>query len=139
MDRGTGNTRVRKGALREIEAKLHAHLGIPSPAGPGSTEETSRDLSDLMLDLQAEVAALHREAGRIGAIPENYPRRVTWVMRVISALLPWYTRPLVNFSRSAVSSLETTAHVLEQVMIRQEALAEEIRNLKSPRADSFER
>ena len=127
--------RARVASMHEMEFKLHAFLGIPfSPrGGESAVPRLPGDLSDLVLDVKSELAALRRESDRIGKIPENYPRHITWLMRLISALLPWYTRPLVNFSRRTSATAELMSDLLDAVLHRQNALDEEIRALRSGR------
>ncbi|SRR5579883_3482666 len=118
----------------DLEARLHVYLGIPMgdrEPEDGSGEFT-RQWASLIYDLRAELVALRSESERIGRIPPDYPRHVNWVMRAISVLLPWYTRPLVNFGRRAVSTAELTLELLDAVRQHQDALAEEIRQLRSP-------
>ena len=43
-------------------------------------------------------------------------------MKVISAFLPWYTRPLLNFARRAARISDIMAKVLEEVLSSHELL-----------------
>ena len=58
------------------------------------------------------LAEVRRLAGQIGRIPENYPLHVVFVIRVISALLPWYTRPLTQFGQKVTESLDAIVDCL---------------------------
>ena len=102
--------------MDEIEIELHAQLGIPlkfqSRSGAAAA---SGDLSEALHDRECELAELRREGDRIGLIPKDYPRHITWIMRIIAALLPWYTRPLANFGRRTSLTAEATLRLAEEM------------------------
>jgi hypothetical protein len=52
-------------------------------------------------------------------------------MRAISALLPWYTRPIVQFSHMLSRTVQTTANILNELVRAQEQLDGEIHTLRS--------
>jgi len=75
-------------------------------------------------------------------MPAGYPRHVTLVMRLISAALPWYTRPLVEFGQKSSQTLREVSQVLEELARHQESLAAEVAGMKeaiSPVAGGPER
>jgi len=87
----------------ELEAGLYRQLGVPpeflNKVNLASAEATPDSIASAIRDLKREIFELHREASRIGMVPAHYPRHVEIVMKTISALLPWYTRPLTNFGQ----------------------------------------
>jgi len=61
-------------------------------------------------ELRVELFELRKEAALIGAIPQHYPRHIVSIMKAISALLPWYTRPIVQFAQRTSRIIELLAH-----------------------------
>jgi hypothetical protein len=88
---------------------IREYLGQPvMPAGQPSTE-AAPPIQSPKLDLTrlAKLAeALKWEAGQVGTVPQGYPLWVNLVMKTIHRLLPWYTRPLQNFSRVCAEQAE---------------------------------
>lgn len=115
--------RAESNGISELESRLYQHLKIPlggsgpqsndserlpvppPAAGPEGVERIRRALWDLRQD-----------AARLGTIPAGYPRHIDLIMKVISALLPWYTRSLVQFGQRTVETLETMADAIEPVL-----------------------
>lgn len=98
-------------AAREIEVRLCRYLRIPvfrdnGPEGSSSRWPTKR------ARLMSAVEELERRAAAIGTIPFGYPRHIDLVMRVLSALLPWYTRNIVAFARQAVDTVRVLVDTL---------------------------
>ena len=127
-----------------LEERLYRQLGIPIGVHPevrrGWQAAQPDSIHVALNSLRRELHELEREAARIGRLPKDYPRHVDLVMRAISAVLPWYTRPIVQFSRRTVVTAETTVRLLEEVLKRQEAFSAEIASLKkaaSPPANGF--
>lgn len=113
----------------ELEARLYGYLKIPIadllPAQPDSRPAAAgrADLVSLSVRqrkalerLRQAVWELRQDAARIGRIPPGYPRHIDLVMRVISALLPWYTRNLVQFGQRTSQAFQVMAEVLEEVI-----------------------
>ena len=63
-------------------------------------------------------------------MPVGYPRHVGLVMRLISAALPWYTRPLVEFGQKSSQTLREVSQVLDELARRQESVAAEVAGMK---------
>ena len=126
--------------LADLEARLYQHLNIPVPFRahhtPGSAADAPPDdIGKAARRLKHELFELQQEAGRIGKIPLRYPRHIVLVMKAISALLPWYTRPIVDFSQRTSRTAEAMATLLGELLREQELLARqlaEIRNAASP-------
>jgi hypothetical protein len=96
-------------SVENLEGKIRHALGLPEwpseSARPAVAPET--DSSGTLRQLRQELAALQRAAAAIGQVPQGYPRHLDLIMRAISALLPWYTRPLREWAEntSRVSQL----------------------------------
>ncbi len=92
----------------DIEVHLRRALGLPAtrvaPLAGGSTSATRSKAFTHHPDFdrlrQALVELRHRTAA-VGTLPQGYPRHVDFVIRGISALLPWYTRTIRHQAESA--------------------------------------
>ena len=136
---------------RELESRLYSYLAIPVPersnqagrAAPATVGPAQRDPHDFGLArLRFLVRELEQGASRIGRMPAGYPRHVTLIMRLISAALPWYTRPLVELGQKSSQTLREVSQVLEELARHQESLAAEVAGMKeaiSPDAGGPER
>ena len=92
-----------------VIAAIQAYLGQPAMPASLPTAETPVPIPLPSLDLTrlAKLAeALKWEASQVGTIPLGYPLWVTLVIKAIHRLLPWYTRPLQNFSRVCADQAE---------------------------------
>jgi hypothetical protein len=126
--------------LADLEARLYQHLNIPvpfwAPHAPGSAADAPPDdVGKAVRRLKHELFELQQEAGRIGKIPLHYPRHIVLVMKAISALLPWYTRPIVDFSQRTSRTADALASLVDELLRQQELLAwqlAELRNTASP-------
>lgn len=107
--------------IHGIESRLLQHLGIPEWRGPSSVPETEVLARVQLGRLRILLDELRVCADQIGKIPDNYPRHVHIVMRIISALLPWYTRPLSQFGQKVSETLEAVASSLGQQIERAES------------------
>jgi hypothetical protein len=110
--------------IEELEDRLLGALGMPGADAEGGRSVAKsfspidlRPLNRLVLDLQ-------REAALIGSIPQNYPRHVDLIMRGVSALLPWYTRPLREYGWKTSRAIASLAEVVNQLAVRQQELEE---------------
>ena len=122
-------------AIADLEARLYDYLGIPlpppgsapvqTPAGPLPARMTA-----VLRELRREVFELQQESARIGKLPDRYPRHIVLIMKTISALLPWYTRPIAHFSQRAARTADAIARLLDEMLRNQEALAADIAALK---------
>jgi hypothetical protein len=97
----------------QLEARLRAALGLAGP--PGQSGARSDGFADLVTGLRIQLRRLRSHAEAVGRVPEGYPLHVTFVIRSIAALLPWYTRPLRNFSLTAVDACDSMAAILEHI------------------------
>jgi hypothetical protein len=117
-------------SVQELEVRLLKHLGMPRsadlrPAGLPRLEDLNKQVRRVRSDLQA--AAEH--ARSVGQIPPDYPAHVDSVMRVIARLLPWYTRPLRNFSEASAQALTSIGECIVMLADRQNILAAEVKRL----------
>jgi hypothetical protein len=97
-----------------LEQRILVFLGHPTGVPSQPESALPRPLNPLLRQLYAEIAVLEADAGRIGRLPEHYPLHVRVVMKTLAALLPWYTRPLVQFSRQATVTLKAVAEILRE-------------------------
>lgn len=86
----------------------------PAPGAATSGDETWHRLRRAIRDLE-------QGAMLVGELPRHYPMHLNLVMRVIHALLPWYTRPLRQHAEHAVA----VAKAMEAILERLEAEARE--------------
>lgn len=92
-----------------LQTLLERELGMPvsGPADQDGVRDNrhaavpSKELQAALERLRNRVAGLQHAAARVGRIPENYPRHTNLIMRAVAALLPWYTRPIQEFSMEA--------------------------------------
>jgi len=114
--------------LSDIERSLRSQLGLPEPRTNGTrVERPSHDLEGLyrlLIDLR-------HEAELVGKIPVGYPRYVHVVMRVIHALLPWYTRPIERFSGIASRTVSELTEQVAQLIREQELSQRRIREMET--------
>ena len=114
-------------SMEELEDRLLNALGMPAVSARRWKNRSSggargvdlRPLNRLVLDLQ-------REAALIGSIPENYPRHIDFIMKGVSALLPWYTRPLREHSQKTSRALASLTEAVNQLAQRQQELEESL-------------
>jgi hypothetical protein len=113
--------------LSDIERSLRSQLGLPEPRPNGArVERPTHDLEGLyrlLIDLR-------HEAELVGKIPVGYPRYVDIVMRVIHALLPWYTRPIERFSGIASRTVSELTEQVAQLIREQELNQRRIREME---------
>ncbi|MBL8296273.1 MAG: hypothetical protein JNN08_30800 [Bryobacterales bacterium] len=113
--------------LNDIERSLRSQLGLPEPRPSGArVERPTHDLEGLyrlLIDLR-------HEAELVGKIPVGYPRYVDVVMRVIHALLPWYTRPIERFSGIASRTVSELTEQVAQLIREQELNQRRIREME---------
>jgi hypothetical protein len=114
----------------ELENRLLCALGMPGSTawGRGAPSAAAnlkgvdlRKLNKLILELQ-------RDATLIGTIPQNYPRHIDLMMKGVSALLPWYTRPLREHGKKTSRAIAALAEVVNQLVLRQQEFEESVRN-----------
>jgi hypothetical protein len=112
--------------IRQLEFRLYRHLGVPvSQLETADVEpRPAQGAAEANLEqVRLAVRELRQRAASIGAIPAGYPRHIHLVMKVISALLPWYTRSLVQFGHQAVETAETLAEAITALARRRELLS----------------
>jgi len=102
--------------VSELELRLCRYLDLPVT---GQREQRSvpagkAGLVDLAPLWQA-VRDLELASAQIGKVPGGYPRHLDIVMRLISALLPWYTRPLAEFGRQTAKAVRQMAEILTEM------------------------
>lgn len=125
---------------QDLEGRLNRYLGIPT-VQPGHHPSGVDERFELVTigairELRRELFELRREASEIGKIPRDYPAHIVVIMKVISAFLPWYTRPLLNFARRAARISDIMAKVLEEVLSSHELLVREVAAVRNQRAGS---
>lgn len=126
--------------LADLEARLYRHLNIPVPVRTPQSLKTAADalpadgIGRAARRLKRELFELQQEAGRIGKIPVHYPRHIVLIMRAISALLPWYTRPIAEFSHRTSRTAEAISSLLDELLSEQELLARELAEIRNTAA-----
>src|SRR5437879_332944 len=88
--------------ITRIRVHLGQPLGIADPVRTQLERNGRLDLARLAMLTQI----LRSEANQVGTVPKGYPVFIDFVMRGIHRLLPWYTRPLQNFSRVCAEQAE---------------------------------
>lgn len=106
----------------ELEQNLLRHLGVqfqglarlepPVPAGANC------ELLQLTSKLRESCAELCRITASVGSIPVGYPWHLNLIMRAISALLPWYTRPIRESVAKTAECMVLMAEVLTTIAER---------------------
>jgi hypothetical protein len=99
---------------RELERRLCQYLGVPGDGEAARARATGVGATELAALWQA-VRDLERACDRIGKLPVGYPWYLNVVMKVIAALLPWYTRPLVEFGRQTANTVRRITEVLVHI------------------------
>lgn len=101
--------------LEQIRHKLH----IPQPED-ADAHEPGRALAipEARHELRKAIRDLEQSAAAVGMLPANYPMHLRPVMRVIHALLPWYTRPLQQHAANTVAVARALEAVLESLETR---------------------
>jgi hypothetical protein len=132
----TGGTKYEESPalIRQLEERLAGYLGIRSQAPAFHGGECPRDAvmqpvspqrrqpaAAAFRRLRVSARTLQEDAARLGTIPEHYPWHVNLVMRLISALLPWYTRSLVQFGQRTAQTMHITIEVLEEIVTAEAA------------------
>jgi hypothetical protein len=126
--------------LADLEARLYRHLHVPVPSraphapGPAAGAPPPDGVGKAVRRLKHELFELQQEAGRIGKIPFHYPRHIVLIMRAISALLPWYTRPIADFSQRTSRTAEAISGLLDELLSEQELLARELAEIRNTAA-----
>ncbi len=101
--------------LEQIRHKLH----IPRPEDATAHAAPSpRTGGEAWHELRRAIRDLEQSAGQVGTLPKNYPMHLRPVMRVIHALLPWYTRPLRQHAANTVAVARALEAVLETMETR---------------------
>lgn len=128
-------TEYERPAAQELELRLYRYLGIPVIQPDPQRQQVDRRFDfaavNTIRELRRELFELRREASQIGRIPLEYPAHIVVVMKFISALIPWYTRPLVNFARRASRISDITAQLLDEVVKSHESLLRQVEEIAS--------
>lgn len=106
--------------IRSLELCLREELGLP-PSGFRQTHHSAAIKGELR-HLGQLITELRRRAAVVGQIPRDYPGLVTLVMRTISALLPWYTRPLREFAATTTDALSVLSRLVDALYERQASI-----------------
>ena len=131
--------------IDQLESELYRFLGIPVEYLPpqdggrcpvlagdlGTADRGSSSKVERIDRLRQAISALREDAARIGSTPVGYPKHISLVIRTISALLPWYTRTLVQFGRQTVDTCQRIADELHEVRARQDAITGELEKLRA--------
>jgi hypothetical protein len=93
---------------RELEGVLRSSLAMPAEDTDNLSAAT--DAAELApAVLRRRIAELRSMAECVGAMPVGYPFHARIIIRIISALLPWYTRSLREFDVAVVDTIRLLA------------------------------
>src|SRR5438309_2395631 len=98
------NAMQRAELLRVIEQ----NLGLPR-SDPQKPEFQNADSRRLFATLRIRNEELRQAAKMVGIPPEGYPLHARIVIRIVSALLSWYTRPLRRWAELAAETSALTS------------------------------
>jgi hypothetical protein len=111
-------------------------LGFPSrPVSGVETKDgaySSGPVSEYINLGASQAEQLRSVAQLVGIPPADYPLHVRLVMKSISALLPWYTRPIRTFCLEAASLFETMHAALQEAQEKVHRLEREVERLRRP-------
>lgn len=108
--------------IAQLEQNLQAHLGLPRPGGAAAVRvKVSRQP---LLRVKRQIRTLRENAEQLGQLPVGYPFHVHAIMKIVSALLPWYTRSIRQFGMQTTQTIEEIAASLEELVKQQESLLE---------------
>ena len=113
----------------ELIRQLKNELAIPDVSEPSDSTAAFRDSADWR-ELERCVRELRSAADAVGVKPVGYPLPVDLTMRIVGALLPWYTRPLRAQAESCVALAAAVETVLGRMAHRQEDLEQRLRRLE---------
>lgn len=106
--------------LDAIESALRCALGHPQRIVCREPRFERQDCepeeffsSALLARLRTSLSGLSAAGASLGAIPEGYPLWAAWIIRGVSALLPWYTRSLHAYATAVSETATVTVAVLE--------------------------
>lgn len=123
-------------ALELLELKLFQYYGIPIEGAFEGARRVERTADTgairTLRELRVELFELRKEAALIGAIPLHYPRHIVFIMKAISALLPWYTRPIAQFAQRTSRIIELLAHFSEELLNSGELPGKELSGSRKP-------
>lgn len=101
--------------LEQIRYKLQIpQAGDAMAASPKSSVANN----EAWHGLRKAIRDLERSAEEVGKLPANYPMHLNAVMRVLHALLPWYTRPMQQHAAHTVAVARAIEAVLEDMETR---------------------
>ena len=98
----------------ELLGNLRRDLEIPGPdtVPPPAHNVAARD-GESWHRLRRAIRELEEGAVRVGELPRDYPMHLNLVMRVLHAMLPWYTRPLRQHAEHTVAVVKAMEAILE--------------------------
>jgi hypothetical protein len=100
----------------EILSEVRGHLGIPDAGSAGGTAARPAVSGDENWHLlRRAIRDLEQSATRVGELPRGYPMHLNLLMRMIHALLPWYTRPIRQHAEHTVAVAKAMAAILERL------------------------
>ncbi len=123
--------------IEDVLEAIRLRLGTPQPESEGPPDRLRRagellaaiNLEERVSELSRMVERLEAEAGRVGVVPQGYPWILDLIMRLIHALLPWYTRPIREFSLQSAAVLRELASSAAIIRRDQERIVNVLRVL----------
>lgn len=116
-------------------------LAIPANHPTTTSGSTPASLTEMPVTqewrhLYRALNELEAGASNVGQVPHGYPMHVDWIMRILHALLPWYTRPLQKHAEHTVAVCRSVREVLAGVLSTQQQLAARIEHLERQHPNS---
>ena len=116
--------------------ELAIPVGQPTTASTQPASASDMPVTQEWRQLYRALNELEAGAQAVGKIPQGYPRHVDWVMRILHALLPWYTRPLQKHAEHTVAVCRSVREVLTSVIATQHQLAARVEQLERQHTSS---
>lgn len=88
---------------------------VKTASGASPASDSMRRLEDLGNQYRRQLESVRQSVNQVGVPPPGYPWHIRAVMNGISALLPWYTRPIRQFCENATATLECTKDFMNEV------------------------
>jgi len=135
------SNKVRGSELKLLQSALLLGIGLEDPTRSAAEVMAGAkkaaggcspggEVRQQLVTIEAHKLHLRALADQIGQMPTDYPWHITLIMRAISALLPWYTRPLREFGSGCASYFESVAASLNAIARHVEHIETETKQVR---------